>query len=53
MKSDDVEFNYKENKENIQRLSKALEKRMKEDKIVSYVALFAITMIMIFIVFMA
>ncbi len=49
MKSDDVEFNYKENKE----LSKAIEKRIKEDKIVSYVGLFALIMIMIFVVFFA
>lgn len=53
MKSDDVEFNYKENKKNMQELSSAIEKRIKEDRIVSYVGLFALIMIMIFVVFFA
>lgn len=49
MKTDDMEFNYKQNqvdyeknKNDMQRLSIALEKRMREDKIVNYVGLMAI-----------
>jgi hypothetical protein len=57
MKSDDQEFNYKQNqvdydknKNDMKKLSIALEKRMKEDKLVSYVGLIAILFCLAFIV---
>lgn len=56
MKSDDQEFNYKQNqvdyeknKNDMKKLSIALEKRMKEDKLVSYVGLVAIFFCLAFI----
>ncbi|WP_416820640.1 hypothetical protein [Delftia tsuruhatensis] len=56
MKTDDMEFNYKQNqvdyeknKNDMQRLSIALEKRMKEDRLVNYVGLIAIFSCLIFI----
>ncbi|WP_313570377.1 hypothetical protein [Comamonas terrigena] len=56
MKTDDIEFNYKQNqvdydknKEDMKELSIALEKRMKEDKIVTYVGLVAIFFCLVFI----
>lgn len=49
MKSDDQEFNYKQNqvdyeknKNDMKELSIALEKRMKEDRLVNYIGLIAI-----------
>jgi hypothetical protein len=56
MKTDDMEFNYKQNqvdyeknKEDMKKLSIALEKRMKEDRLVNYVGLIAIFSCLIFI----
>lgn len=56
MKSDDQEFNYKQNqvdydknKNDMKNLSIALEKRMKEDRLVNYVGLVAISFCLIFL----
>lgn len=49
MKSDDQEFNYKQNKNNEIKLSDALYKRIKEDRLVSYISLFAIFACFLFI----
>ena len=56
MKTDDIEFNYKQNqidyeknKEDMKNLSIALEKRMKEDRLVNYVGLVAIFFCLTFI----
>ncbi|MDO9482343.1 MAG: hypothetical protein Q8Q84_24385 [Hydrogenophaga sp.] len=56
MKSDDQEFNYKQNqvdydknKNDMKNLSIALEKRMKEDRLVNYVGLVAIFFCLIFL----
>lgn len=43
MKTDDIEFNYQQNRNNeINKLSIALEKRIKEDRIINYISFFTI-----------